>query len=138
MTLAYLGIGSNQDARQAIPEGIHALTEYGCILRTSPIYRSPAMGFQGADFYNLVLEMETELNLTLFAQGLRTIEYQCGRSAQAAKNQDRRLDIDILLFGEQVSTQKPIVPRPDIYHCPFVIQPLYDLRPDLILSLIHI
>ncbi|HDY8200114.1 TPA: 2-amino-4-hydroxy-6-hydroxymethyldihydropteridine diphosphokinase, partial [Vibrio vulnificus] len=37
------------------------------------------------------------------------------------------------LFGECISSQKPELPRSDIFKYPFVIQPLYDLQPDLVI-----
>ena len=60
-------------------------------------------GFDSHAFYNLVVEMKTELSLADFALTLREIELRWGRDSQAKKFQDRTLDLDIILFGDTVS-----------------------------------
>ena len=76
-----------------------------------------------------MIELDTPLSLTDFSQHLRNIELKWGRSQNAYKLQDRKLDLDLVLFGEVVSQSAPELPRSDIYKYPFVIQPLYDLCP---------
>jgi 2-amino-4-hydroxy-6-hydroxymethyldihydropteridine diphosphokinase len=132
MTLAYVGIGSNIDKHSNIKQAIQALSLLGGDVRLSPIYESPSLGFEGPSFFNLIVELTTSLPLAEFSQCLRTIELDCGREIQAKKFQNRTIDLDIILFGNQISTESPKVPREDIYRYPFVIQPLCDLCPDLI------
>jgi 2-amino-4-hydroxy-6-hydroxymethyldihydropteridine diphosphokinase len=132
MTLAYVGIGSNIDKHNNIEQAIQALSQLGDNLRLSPIYESPALGFEGNTFFNLVAEITTSLSLTDFSRQLRAIEINGGRELHAQKFQNRTIDLDIILFGDQIHVEAPKVPRDDIYHYPFVIQPLCDLCPDLI------
>lgn len=60
------------------------------------------------------MELDTELSLTQLHHQLRNIELKWGRQPNAQKLQDRTLDLDLLLFGEQVSTDNPTLPRSDI------------------------
>lgn len=132
MITAYIGIGSNLEREKHINVAIVELSHIGEIIRLSNIYESEAVGFAGEPFYNLVVEMKTDMGLTDFSHALRKIELKLGRKANAAKFEPRTLDLDIVLFGEQTSEQNPTVPRSDIYQYAFVIQPLYELCPDLV------
>lgn len=133
MITAYVGIGSNIDKRRHVELAVKALQKLDSTLRFSTIYESPALGFSGDSFFNLIVEMKTSLTLKAFFQQLREIENQLGRSENAQKLQDRTIDLDIILFGEFVNDSAPKVPREDIYKYPFVIQPLYELCPELVI-----
>jgi 2-amino-4-hydroxy-6-hydroxymethyldihydropteridine diphosphokinase len=133
MITAYVGIGSNIDKRRHVELAVKALQKLDSTLRFSTIYESPALGFSGDSFFNLIVEMKTSLTLKAFFQQLREIENQLGRSENAQKLQDRTIDLDIILFGELVNDSAPKVPREDIYKYPFVIQPLYELCPELVI-----
>lgn len=132
MITAYIGVGSNLERKKHIEAAIVELSQIGEELRISKIYECDAIGFQGEAFYNLVVEMKTTLDLTEFSRALRTIELKWGRKEDAAKFEPRTLDLDIILFGEQISAAAPMLPRADIYQYAFVIQPLNELCPDLI------
>ncbi|GAK84659.1 2-amino-4-hydroxy-6-hydroxymethyldihydropteridine pyrophosphokinase [Vibrio ponticus] len=132
MITAYIGVGSNRERHKHIQAAIEELAQVGQQLRLSHIYECQAVGFDGSPFYNLVVELKTTQSLTDFSRALRTIELKWGREENAAKFEPRTLDLDIILFGEQVSSADPKVPRDDIYQYAFVIQPLYELCPDLV------
>lgn len=128
MTLAYLGIGSNLERKRHIQAAYQALQQLGQV-RPSKVYACAAVGFQSHEFYNLVIELETELELSQLKQTLRDIETKLGRPEDAKKLQPRCIDIDILLYGDYVSNRDPCLPRPDIFNYEFVILPLYELCP---------
>lgn len=132
MTVVYVGIGSNLDKHKHVEAGIQSLAALGQITAVSTIYESPAIGFDGKTFFNLIVEMTTSLKLYEFSNQLKEIETKWGRKPDAQKFQNRTLDLDILIFGQSVNTEKPQVPRDDIYKYPFVIQPLFELNPKLI------
>lgn len=132
MTTVYVGVGSNIERRKHIEAGIEELSTIGNHLQISTIYECASVGFNSAAFYNLVVALETRLSLSDFVAQLRAIESRWGRDPQAKKFQDRTLDLDIILFGEDISAQDPELPRSDIFKYPFVIQPLYDLSPERI------
>ncbi|EGA65299.1 2-amino-4-hydroxy-6-hydroxymethyldihydropteridine diphosphokinase [Vibrio brasiliensis] len=132
MITAYIGIGSNIDRRKHIQAAIEELRALGQDVRISTIFECEAVGFESHAFYNLVVEMKTELSLTEFSRQLRDIELKWGRAADAGKFEPRTVDLDIILFGEQVSSAKPELPRSDIFKYAFVLQPLMELCPQLV------
>lgn len=131
MITVYLGIGGNIEREKYALAAWQALQTLGSALRVSPVYECPALGFDSQPFYNWVVEFNTELTLTELMRQLRAIEHQLGRAEHAVKFEDRTIDIDILLYGDKVSTAPLCLPRDDIFRYPFVLQPLYDLAPQL-------
>jgi len=132
MITAYIGIGSNIDRRKHIQAAIEELRALGQDVRISTIFECEAVGFESHAFYNLVVEMKTELSLTEFSRQLRDIELKWGRAADAGKFEPRTVDLDIILLGDQVSSAKPELPRSDIFKYAFVLQPLMELCPQLV------
>ncbi|MDV7104549.1 2-amino-4-hydroxy-6-hydroxymethyldihydropteridine diphosphokinase [Vibrio sp. TH_r3] len=135
MTMVYIGVGTNVEREKHAKAAIEALSSLTHLCRVSSIYECESLGFDSTPFYNFVVELKTTESLSDFSQLMRSIEIKWGRSSTAKKFQDRSLDLDILLFGEEVSLSSPIVPREDIFKYPFVIQPLYDLVPDLVIPM---
>lgn len=130
MTTAYIGVGSNIDREKHVLAAYSELASVATGLRASRVYECDPVGFNSQPFYNLVVEVETELSLADFSQFLRSAERKWGRDENAQKYQDRTLDLDIVLFGDLVSQAAPQLPRSDIFKFPFVIQPLYELCPE--------
>ncbi|EGR0068811.1 2-amino-4-hydroxy-6-hydroxymethyldihydropteridine diphosphokinase [Vibrio vulnificus] len=133
MNTVYIGVGSNIEREKHARAAWQELTLLGEALQASPIYECAAVGFDSHTFFNFVIRLNTSMTLEELASQLRQIELRWGREENAAKYQDRTLDLDIVLFGECISSQKPELPRSDIFKYPFVIQPLYDLQPDLVI-----
>ncbi len=131
MTQIYLGLGSNIDRGKSIRTGIAALKLLYGNLQISPVYESKAFGFDGDDFYNLVIGFETEIEIDKIEAQLKDIEYQSGRKQDDASFSPRTLDIDLLLFNNLVC-DKHELPRIDIIKYAFVLKPLCDLAPELI------
>ncbi|EOV0104236.1 TPA: 2-amino-4-hydroxy-6-hydroxymethyldihydropteridine diphosphokinase [Vibrio vulnificus] len=133
MNTVYIGVGSNIEREKHVRAAWQELTLLGEALQASPIYECAAVGFDSHAFFNFIIRLNTSMTLEELASQLRQIELRWGREENAAKYQDRTLDLDIVLFGECISSQKPELPRSDIFKYPFVIQPLYDLQPDLVI-----
>jgi 2-amino-4-hydroxy-6-hydroxymethyldihydropteridine diphosphokinase len=132
MSVAYLGLGSNVDARAHIRSGIAALRETFGEVGISPVYRTPAVGFDGDDFINLVAVIETALQPIELKRYLNELEDQHGRLRNVAKFSDRTLDIDILLYDDFYLMAPMLeIPRKEILSYPHVLKPLADLAPDL-------
>ncbi|WP_428771498.1 2-amino-4-hydroxy-6-hydroxymethyldihydropteridine diphosphokinase [Vibrio sp.] len=131
MITTYIGVGSNIDRRKHVEAAVAELSALGTV-RLSTIYQCESVGFAGQPFYNLVVELCTELAMEELHSTLRDIELRWGRAADARKFQDRTLDLDLILYGEQTNPQAPQLPRPDIYKYAFVIQPLFELCPQLV------
>ncbi|MCG9785776.1 2-amino-4-hydroxy-6-hydroxymethyldihydropteridine diphosphokinase [Vibrio barjaei] len=133
MITAFIGVGSNVEREKHIRAACHELSLIASNLKMSPVYTCESFGFSGNDFYNMVVCLETSLSLVELSAALKEIEVKWGRDIDAAKFQNRTIDLDILLFGNEISQKKPLVPREDIFKYSFVTQPLYDLAPDLVI-----
>jgi 2-amino-4-hydroxy-6-hydroxymethyldihydropteridine diphosphokinase len=129
----YLGIGSNINRNFHIEMAISELKSHFGKLIVSPVYESPAVGFKGDNFYNLVACLESNLSLNEINNIIKIIEDKSGRDRTQAKFSARTLDIDLLLFDDQVLHSQGInIPRDEILKHAFVLKPLYDIAPNLI------
>jgi 2-amino-4-hydroxy-6-hydroxymethyldihydropteridine diphosphokinase len=128
MTRVYVGIGSNIDRDKYIRAGVRLLADAFGKLSLSTVYESPAYGFQGDNFYNLVAGFDTTMDLQSLATRLRDIEYACGREWHTGRFMPRTLDVDLLLYGDIVRHDDKIdLPRNDIAHYAFVLCPLAEI-----------
>jgi 2-amino-4-hydroxy-6-hydroxymethyldihydropteridine diphosphokinase len=133
MSTAWLGLGSNVNAKANIRAGISELREQFENISLSPVYSSAAVGFEGEDFINLVARVETDMHPVELRQYLRDLEDRYGRKRDVPKFSDRVLDIDILLYDDLV-LRSPVLelPRAEILKFSHVLKPLTDLEPGLI------
>ena len=134
---AFIGIGSNLGERDR--HVTSALTAISALPLTrlegvSPWYRSTAIGpGEQRDYLNGVAQLRTRLSPHALLDALHDIEQNCGRIRQIRWG-PRTIDLDILLFGELVvSDATLIVPHPRMRERGFVLFPLRDLVPDLVL-----
>ena len=130
-TKAYLSLGSNIAPEQHLRSAIAALrARFGAIV-LSPVYRVPAVGFDGPDFLNAAAIVETDLDPVALDAWLHALEDAHGRRRDQPRFSDRPLDIDIV-FYDQLVLRGPgnlELPRPELRHA-FVLKPLVDLAPD--------
>ncbi len=126
----YLGIGSNIDRDINIRDGLKELQSRYGELSISPVYESKSLGFDGDDFYNLVVGLNTELDIDALGKQLREVEYQFGRNKNEIRYSSRTLDIDLLMYADHIS-ETHHVPRSDIIEFSFVLKPLFDIAPNL-------
>ncbi len=128
----YLGLGSNRDPERHIAAGFEALGEAFGAVDCSPVYRSPAVGFAGADFLNAVARIRTDWTVGTLKAWLTRLENAHGRDRSQPKFSDRSLDIDILLHGDKVGEYDGLMlPRAEILDYAHVLRPLADLAPGL-------
>jgi len=133
MAAVYVSIGSNIERIRHIGAGIAALEQAFDELRLSPIYETPAEGFEGDAFYNLVAGFESNEPPQRLNALFKIIEDHFGRVRGGEKFSSRTLDIDLLLYGDEVIDSDGVqVPRNEIERYSFVLQPLADLLPDQI------
>jgi 2-amino-4-hydroxy-6-hydroxymethyldihydropteridine diphosphokinase len=132
VTLAYVSGGSNLDAQRNILLAAQALRARHPGARFSRCYRSKAVGFDGPEFINFVVELPVAGTPALLKGELECIETQCGRARDAPKWAPRPMDLDILLFGDVVQdTPGLVLPRPDLLRWGFMLGPLAELAPTL-------
>jgi 2-amino-4-hydroxy-6-hydroxymethyldihydropteridine diphosphokinase len=132
MATVYLGLGSNVDAernlRLALDEIRRAYGEVG----VSPVYESAPIGFDGPDFMNLVVALETDDSPERIAERMESIHRLAGRRREQGRFVARPLDIDILLYDDLMQETPPRLPRHDVLDYAFVLRPLVDLAPALV------
>lgn len=133
MTACYVSVGSNIEKEKNIKAGLTSLRETFGELTISSIYETAAVGFEGDDFYNLVVSFESDLSAYAIFEKLRELEFKHGRLLNSQKFTPRTLDLDLLLFGNEIIDDDILqIPRSDIEKYLFVLQPLAEIAPNLI------
>ncbi|MCL4128604.1 UNVERIFIED_CONTAM: hypothetical protein GTU68_059076 [Idotea baltica] len=104
-------------------------SQIGHIKQISKVYKSPAFGFEGDDFLNTCLVLETELKPKKLLKKLLQIENDLGRVRTKEKGyQSRIIDLDILFYDDEIlETKSLILPHPELHKRRFVLQPLHNI-----------
>lgn len=131
LTPVLLGLGSNFERVPHLLAGLEALEALLPDLRCSPVFESQAVGIKSGPFFNLVVSAHTDLPLAELDRHLKQVEADNGRYAPQRKGLP--LDIDILMFGDQVGVFDGLVlPREEMLRNAFVLWPLALLEPERI------
>ncbi len=127
----YLGIGANLEPVIHLATALAELRAYDPRLEISPAYRSPAVGFDGPEFINLVAGFDYHGDLPALKRWLTLLERRCGRRQEQHGYANRPLDLDILTFGDCIGRHHGLdLPHPDILHAAHVLKPFSELAPE--------
>lgn len=133
MAKIYLGLGSNESPVGNLRLAIDELQQRYGELDISAVYQSAAVGFEGEDFLNLVVGLESEVSALDICNDIELIHNLAGRVRNSNKWGSRPLDIDLLLYNSLIEDARPVrVPRDDILEYSFVLRPIAELAPDLV------
>lgn len=133
MTAIYLSLGSNVDRHKNISAGLDALEDSFGGLKISSVYESKSVGFDGSNFFNLVVGADTGLSLVDLSETLKRIEDNNGRKRNGPKFSPRTLDIDILTYADFVGVEGGIeLPRAEIIKNAFVLLPMAEIAADVL------
>ena len=137
MTIAYIAIGSNlASPLEQVNAAVKALSEIpqSKILAVSSFYRTPPLGPQDQpDYLNAAVALETSLAPEELLNHTQRIELQQGRVRKAERWGPRTLDLDIMLFGNEViNTERLTVPHYDMKNRGFMLWPLFEIAPELV------
>lgn len=133
MTAIYLSLGSNVERHKNITAALDALAAVFGPLQVSSVYESKSVGFDGSNFFNLVVGADTTLTITELSETLKRIEDDNGRKRNGPKFSPRTLDIDILTYGNFVGVEGGIeLPRAEITKNAFVLLPLVEIAADVL------
>lgn len=125
MPLLTLSLGSNQQADLHIRQALDALQASFGAMRTSSVFESRAVGFDGNNFLNMAVAVDTRTPLTDVSTRIKALEDEHGRIRGGARFSPRTLDIDILTYGDCIGDYQGIVlPRPEITENAYVLWPL--------------
>jgi 2-amino-4-hydroxy-6-hydroxymethyldihydropteridine diphosphokinase len=133
-----IALGSNlrdplrnlQNARKAILDLASLPVLSSAIYETEPVDCEPG----AVNFLNAVLEIEYTADIFGLLLKLKQIEQNLGRPSDHPRNVSRKIDLDLLYFGNaKLDDERLKLPHPRMHLRRFVLQPLADIRPDLIL-----
>src|SRR6266508_3430024 len=136
-----VALGSNLgDRRENLRAARRQITELHRVqppILSSGIYETePVDCEQGASkFLNAVVEIDYEGDPVQLLEQLVRIEESLGRNRDHQKNVSRTIDIDLLYCGDrQINSERLQLPHPRMHLRKFVLQPLADIRPDVVLG----
>jgi 2-amino-4-hydroxy-6-hydroxymethyldihydropteridine diphosphokinase len=132
-------LGSNIDKERNIPAAISLLAAATAVVDVSPIYESsPVGGSEHPSFFNVAVLIQTEEPAARLKDGiLSEIERQLHRVRQADVNAPRTIDLDLVLYDDQVFDYTPSdgktrhIPDPDLLRFAHCALPVADLLPEI-------
>lgn len=135
--MIYISLGSNLDnPKQQVEQALVELDELERtqLVASSPLYCSKPMGPQDQpDFINAVAALKTDFSPFELLLQLQQIENQHQRIRKQHWG-PRTLDLDLLLYNDEVITTEHLtIPHPGIKQRDFVLKPLFDIAPELVL-----
>ena len=128
MSLLHLNIGSNLDRRKNIRLALEHLESSFDKIIISSLFESPSEGFEGNDFYNIGVNVETSKKVSEVLDILHQIEDSLGRNRAQPKFSSRIIDLDLVIYDDIID-EKFNIPRKDIFRYAFVLAPLLELNP---------
>ena len=136
-TRAVIALGSNLGDRlahlQRARDRLQALNPTGNFLQSSIYETDPVFCPDGSpDFFNAVISLDYVGTANELHQQTRAIESALGRNAVIQANAPRVIDLDLLLFGDQIIQEADlIIPHPRLHLRRFVLQPLCEIHPQM-------
>lgn len=136
MTCVYIALGSNlANPLHQVQSALNALAELPQtqLIATSSLYRTPPLGPQDQpDYLNAVVALDTDLSAENLLDHTQKIELEHGRVRKDERWGPRTLDLDILLFGDEIiNTERLTVPHYDMKNRQFMLYPLAEIAPEL-------
>ncbi len=133
-TRAWLSLGSNLEPQRHLRAALQELrARFGAIV-VSPVYRTPSVGFDGPDFLNLAVGIDSDLDAVTLDAWLHALEDRHGRRRDVPRFSSRTLDVDIVLFGD-AAIRGPgnlEIPRGELVKHAFVLRPMADIAGDVV------
>ena len=138
--LAYIGLGSNLKGPKAqIKRALAALNDNNGteLMTASSLYESkPLLDIPGPNYINAVCKIETKLSAIDLLDLCQEIE-ESQQRVREVKWGPRTIDLDILLYGEQVISNKRLtIPHPEAINRAFVLVPLFEIDPTVKIPLL--
>jgi 2-amino-4-hydroxy-6-hydroxymethyldihydropteridine diphosphokinase len=134
---AYVGVGANLDDPLArVEESFASLRSVRetRLISQSLMYRTAPLGPQDQpEFINAAVGLLTRLSALDLLAELKALELALGREAPVVRWGPRRIDFDLLVYGsERIATERLTVPHPGVPLRNFVLYPLLDIAPELL------
>ena len=138
MTPGYLGLGSNVgDRREHLDEAVAALPAHGVtVVASSSVYETEPVGLvlDQREFYNACLAIETDHGPAELLAACKEVERSLGRESGGQRHGPRPIDVDVLMLDAlEYSSDRLTLPHPEVTSRRFVLVPLLELDPGLVL-----
>lgn len=132
MTQVCIAAGGNIQPVARLAQAVALLREAWPDVQFSKAYRNQAADFTGEDFINLAAVFHTHMTLAEVLARLHAIERACGREREAPKWAPRAMDLDVLLFGDEVGKfPGAVLPRPDLLKRAYMLGPIAEIAGSL-------
>jgi 2-amino-4-hydroxy-6-hydroxymethyldihydropteridine diphosphokinase len=135
MAVAFVGLGANLgDARATLQQALEDIGRLPGVqsLRASSVYRTAPVDASGPDYLNAVAQLQTTLEPHALLAALQAVENGHGR-LRPYRHAPRTLDLDLLLYDDRtIATAELVVPHPRLHERAFVLVPLSELGPGLV------
>ena len=138
MTRAYVGLGANLgDRERTLRAAVHALDSQDAVevVAVSTLRETEPVGVgDQPPFLNGVVALDTSLGAGDLLERLRAVEERFGRVRIPGEHGPRTLDLDLLLYGDStIDEPELVVPHPRLHERRFVLEPLAELAPGLVI-----
>ena len=141
-TKVYLGVGSNLNRENSLLFARKELAALFSDFKCSSVWESKAVREAEPNYYNIVVGGDTDMSLDDLVAAIHEIETKAGKEMMFHNGTNfgikRRLDIDVLVYGDVVTNEPCKLPRHDIQDYPFVLCPLCEIAPSLIHPLLKV
>ncbi len=128
---SYIALGSNKGNKfENLQQAIDYIYErVGTVHAISKIYKTEALGFEGDDFFNTCIAIDTQLTPHELLETLLDIEVILGRERTEGEGYtSRTIDLDIIFYDRSIlDTNRLVIPHPEAHKRNFVLQPLSDI-----------
>jgi 2-amino-4-hydroxy-6-hydroxymethyldihydropteridine diphosphokinase len=131
---AWLSLGSNIEAERHLRAALDELRARFGAVAVSPVYRTPAVGFEGPDFLNLAAGVDSDLDPVALDAWLHALEDRHGRRRDVPRFSSRTLDVDLVLYGDIVlrGPGNLELPRGELTKHAFVLRPMADIAGEVV------
>lgn len=130
MPTGFISIGSNIDKDIHIPSSLNSIKKLFGKIICSSLFETEAVGFEGENFHNLIVQFDSPLDARVIAKRLKQIEHEHGRTRDNRKYAARTLDLDLILHGDLILNDNNLqIPRDEIERYAFVLEPLAEIAP---------
>ncbi len=133
MAVMFLSVGSNSGNRSAfLQQAVNRIEqEIGRIMGRSHVYETQSWGYEGQNFLNMVVKVETDETPHKIIDGIHAIELAMGRIRVSGQYINRTIDLDILFYDNEIVSDEDLsIPHPRLHERLFVLEPMMDIDPE--------
>ena len=133
MSKVFVSIGTNINKEYNLRSCLNVLQQIFRNVIKSSVYQSATVGFEGEDFYNMVVSFETTLTPSNINQVFFEVEKKHGRKRGENQFVSRELDLDHLLYDDLIIDEDGVyLPHRDLSKHSYILKPIVEIASDLV------